>query len=273
MKSILVLSLFIASLSQAALKVQTFTANEAGFLVNSHLITGEKDALLVDAQFTRSQAKKVSEMVKASGKNLVAILVTHAHPDHYLGLEVLKADFPKAKIIAAPEVIKGIQATADGKISYWKQVYKDDLADKAVIPEPYTEASYTLDGEKIELHKVSNAESEEALVLYIPSLKTVITGDLAYNGVHLWLAENRPDGWLTNLKTIKKLGKIDHVLPGHGAPGNSKILVDDESYIREFLKITAAAKTKEEAGEKLKKKFASYKLPVIADLSVGARVK
>src|SRR5687767_14659555 len=52
------------------LKLQVITASPEGFLVNSALLTGEKDALLIDAQFTLADAKKVVEAVRASGKNL-----------------------------------------------------------------------------------------------------------------------------------------------------------------------------------------------------------
>ena len=41
------------------LRLQTYTASDPGFAVNSHLIMGEKEAILVDVQFLRNEAKKV----------------------------------------------------------------------------------------------------------------------------------------------------------------------------------------------------------------------
>jgi hypothetical protein len=41
------------------LRLQTYTASDPGFTVNSHLIMGEKEAILVDVQFLRNEAKKV----------------------------------------------------------------------------------------------------------------------------------------------------------------------------------------------------------------------
>src|SRR5690348_2201419 len=52
------------------LGLKVITGSEDGFRVNSTLVTGEKDAVLIDAQFTIADAQKVVDAVKASGKNL-----------------------------------------------------------------------------------------------------------------------------------------------------------------------------------------------------------
>src|SRR3954467_14998454 len=80
------------------LKVEVFTASPDAFLVTSSLITGEKDAVLVDAQFTLSEAHRLAAKVLESRKTLKTIVITHAHPDHWFGVEVLKAQFPEAEL-------------------------------------------------------------------------------------------------------------------------------------------------------------------------------
>lgn len=269
--------LFANSSSAAAgadsIQVQSYTASEPGFLVNSHLLVGRETAVLVDAQFTRSEARKVVDLIKASGKKLTTIFVTHAHPDHYLGLEILSKEFPKAKILARQSVIDEIKATAQGKIDYWKQFYKDDLADSYVTPSAFTGDSIRIDGEKVQVVDFTNGESASFSALYLPSSKTLVAGDLVYNQVHLWLAENRPEGWLKNLADIRKVGPILNILPGHGPNGDSTLLNENEHYIRSFLEITQGPATKELATKQLKEKFPQYRLPVIAELSVAGRVK
>lgn len=263
----------VASACRAQLKVETFTSNEPGFLANSHLIEGERDAILVDAQFTRSQARLVSEMVKMSGKNLKTIFVTHAHPDHYLGLEILTKDFPKAEVLATPEVIQGIHARAPGYIEEWGKIYGDDLAKSFITPKPIQGDSLELEGQKILLANLEPGESDHATVLYIPSLKALIAGDMVSNRVHLWLAEDRPESWLKNLSAVKKLGVIDQVLPGHGENGSAELLKINADYIEKFLSVTAKATTKQEAISEMRKAYPDYRLPIILDLSVGARIK
>jgi hypothetical protein len=96
---------------------------------------------------------------------------------------------------------------------------------------------------------------------------------MGYNQVHLWLAENRPDSWLKNLSKIGEIGEIQHVLPGHGVPGGKNLLEENRQYIEKFLEVTASAKSKSEAVERMKALFPTYKLPIIVELSVAARVQ
>jgi glyoxylase-like metal-dependent hydrolase (beta-lactamase superfamily II) len=256
-------------MEKGSVSIKTYTASDAGFAVNSHLILGEKEAILVDAQFTRSEARKVADMIKKSRRALKAIFITHGHPDHYLGLEILKKEFPEAKVLATKGVADYIQKTGSDYIAKWKPAYGSDLAESFVVPQATDSSSLDLEGEQIRIIELEPGESESAAALYIPALKTLITGDAVYNGVHLWLAENRPDGWLANLDKLSSLGEIDKILPGHGSPAGPEILAEDRSYIQDFVKAVLSTRTREEALEKIKAQYPGYRLPVIAEISIG----
>ena len=68
------------------LSVVTYTAPEEGFLSNSHILMGEEDAVLIDAQYSAEEGMKAAEFIKTTGRNLAAIVITHPHTDHYYGL-------------------------------------------------------------------------------------------------------------------------------------------------------------------------------------------
>src|SRR6267142_2470706 len=73
------------------------------------LIHGERDAVLVDTFLSEQQSRELLDWVVASGKNLVAIYVTHAHGDHFFGLKVLLDRSPQAKALATAQVVAAIQ--------------------------------------------------------------------------------------------------------------------------------------------------------------------
>src|SRR6266404_7408081 len=58
------------------------------------LISGEQDAVLVDALLTVGQARDLADWVAAHGKNLTAVYITHGHGDHWFGLSVILDRFP-----------------------------------------------------------------------------------------------------------------------------------------------------------------------------------
>src|SRR4051794_5898747 len=71
--------IYLASaLAVSAPKIEVFTAGAAGFHATSTLIEGEKDAVLVDAQFTRSEAHRLAAQILESGKRLKTVFITHA---------------------------------------------------------------------------------------------------------------------------------------------------------------------------------------------------
>ncbi len=96
---------FAATLAVAQPKL-TLTVHtghgQVGYDVNSTMISGQKDMIVIDPQFSLSEAHKLAAEILESKKNLATIYITHPHPDHLFGLAVLKQAFPEAKIVALP---------------------------------------------------------------------------------------------------------------------------------------------------------------------------
>src|ERR1700723_4388184 len=78
---------------------------------SSTLISGERDAILVDTFLTTEQSQTLLDWVIASGKNLTAIYITHGHGDHFFGLAPLLGHFPQARAVAVPEVVAAMHDT------------------------------------------------------------------------------------------------------------------------------------------------------------------
>lgn len=87
------------------LKIQSFLAKPEHFGVTSTLIEGDKEVLLVNAQFSKSEALRIAADILDSGKTLKTIFVSYGDPDYYFGLDVFKQYFPNVQIIATPETV------------------------------------------------------------------------------------------------------------------------------------------------------------------------
>jgi glyoxylase-like metal-dependent hydrolase (beta-lactamase superfamily II) len=73
--------------------------------ISSTLISGKRDAVLVDTAITVDQNKTLVDWIAHSGKNLTAIYATHGHGDHFFGANTIQKRFPKARFVATSEVI------------------------------------------------------------------------------------------------------------------------------------------------------------------------
>src|SRR6202023_4443558 len=85
---------------QHGFSIKGFTSPDDQFWVNSVIIEGAHEVMLVDAQLTKTSAEKVLQEIKGTKKPLSIIYITHEHADHFLGLEVFKEAYTSLGIIA-----------------------------------------------------------------------------------------------------------------------------------------------------------------------------
>lgn len=276
---LLLLSLSAAAAHAAApskLQVDVFTASPGGFLATSTIISGEKEAIVVDAQFSLAEAHRLAARVLESGKTLKAIYITHAHPDHFFGLEVLKAQFPKASVLASREVIDEMKKISAAKHAYWKPIFGDNLTSKPTFPKVFTGSALELEGNRLELIDIQGAESDAATAVWIPSNRTLIAGDLVYERVHTWLADatsrQRRDGWLQDLAKLKAL-KPAVVVAGHrgsGATGSPDVLDTQAQYLRDFSTAVDSSSSAADLVRVMTAKYPAFELPIVLDVSSQA---
>jgi len=161
------------------LKIQNFLAKPEHFGVTSTLIEGDKEVLLVNAQFSKSEALRIAADILDSGKTLKTIFVSYGDPDFYFGLDVFKQYFPNVQIIATPETVKHIQDTQALKVAYWGPKMGANAPSQIIVPQAYTAKTLKFENENIEI-KGKN----ELTYLWIPSAKAVVGGIPVSSGIH-----------------------------------------------------------------------------------------
>ena len=253
------------------LAVKVFTASPQGFAVTATLVSGEKDAVLVDGMFLLSDAHRLAAGILESGKNLTTVYVTHWHPDHYMGLAVLKQAFPAARFVALPGTVQQIRDSWKAKLAQWGPVYGANLPAEAVVPEPLEGTTLTLEGQSLEV-KVAQGDTKENSVVWIPSLRTAICGDIVYAGVYPWTVETTAadrKAWIEALDEIAAL-QPRRVVAGH----KDARLGDDPSsltfmkaYLRHYDAALAAATSSQSLQAKVKAKYPKLLLDVILKIA------
>lgn len=245
------------------------------FPVSSVLITGKTDAILVDTQFSKADAQQLVAEIKASGKTLQQIYISHGDPDYYFGLAVIHAAFPEASIVATPATVAHIKATYAQKQKTWNPQLGENAPTAIIIPEALESDHLLLEGNKIQIIGLKGPTPDRT-VLWIPSLKTVVGGIPVSYGSHIWMADTKDNqarqNWLLTLNNIRAL-KPEAIIPGHflgKLPTGMTALNFTETYIRTFNTAVAESKNAQELIEKMKKYYPN--LPAGQGLEISAKV-
>jgi glyoxylase-like metal-dependent hydrolase (beta-lactamase superfamily II) len=212
------------------------------------LIYGEHDAVLVDVPPTDVQVDALADWIETKGRRLSRVYVTHGHGDHWLGLARLAQRFPGVTGLATAEVLTLVNDPAFA--GYWEALFPGEVptgADK-VVPQLLTGDTIDLEGNELRVIRIGQADTAHSTLLHIPSLAAVVTGDLAYNEVHMMTGEAGEAElaqWIANLDEVAKLNPAI-VVAGHKKVDNGddpKIIEESQQYLRDFSRITAEEST------------------------------
>ncbi|MFY8194345.1 MAG: MBL fold metallo-hydrolase, partial [Novosphingobium sp.] len=220
--SLLAASALSISAAQAKpLDYKVIPTSPVSMVANVTLITGEKEAVLVDVPFARSDAMRVAAEVLDSGKSLKAIIITHDHPDHFFGLDVLQDAFPDAKIIANPVAAKDMARSIPIKFKRWSGQLGTNAPKRPVQPQAMSGDSFDLEGHKLQVIGPMQGDHVHSTAVWDAETRTLVAGDILYNGVYVWLGEHGPaqyDAWLKTLDQLEALNPVK-VVAGHTKPG------------------------------------------------------
>ena len=257
------------------LKLQVYNASENSFGVASVIVSGKTDAVLIDAQFTLAEAEKVAQEIKAGGKKLTTIYVSHGDPDFYFGLEVFKKYFPEVTVYASPSTVEHIKATSQKKLEVWGERLGKNITSNVILPQVLKGNSIELEGQKLEIIGLEEFPAET--FVWIPSIKAVVGGINVFGTTfHLWMADAQTPSvrksWISILDKITALHP-EIVIPAHAnsnSPFDITAVNHTKSYIQFYEEALKTNKTSEALIKALKTKYPA--LTFETALMIGAKV-
>ncbi|KVJ41058.1 Vmh family MBL fold metallo-hydrolase [Enterobacter cloacae] len=242
----------------APLTIDTYNPQDKGmFAVSSTLVSGPKEAVLFDAQFSVKDGEALVDKIRKSGKTLNKIVITSGDPDFYFGLQPLVKAFPNAKVVATQQVVDHIKATKDAKLAFWGPQMKDGAPTELIVPQVLASTTFMVDGEKIDIEQ---PESYAAYV-WIPSAKTILGGTGVAWGIHVWTADTQTPAsrkeWQQTLESMAA-HKPERVIPGHylgTPPAGSGALDFTRDYLQRFEQALSEHKTSTGVISAMKKQY------------------
>lgn len=277
--TVIAASLAIAFTSAEAaqpLIVKAYNAGGASFNVNSTLVYGEKEAMVIDAGFTRADGLRIAANVLDSGKQLTTIYVSQADPDYYFGVETLKEIFPQADVVTTPAVLEKLSAKLAGKVAFWGPKMGANAPRKPVVPRALKGNTLTLEGQTIEIRGTQGPLAHRPYA-WIPSIQAVVGNIGVFGNMHVWTADTQTPAlraaWVAQLDEMASLKPV-LVVPGHMSPGtalDASTISFTKDYLQIFEKNLAANKTSAALIGAMKQSY-----PQVTDgamsLDIGAKV-
>jgi glyoxylase-like metal-dependent hydrolase (beta-lactamase superfamily II) len=233
----------------------------------STLISGGRDAVLVDALLTTNEGERLAAWVRHTGKQPRMIFVTHGHGDHFFGAGPVLGAFPGTPLVACDQQVvdQARGQTTPQAMASWNSRFAGQFSQSPALPALADSPELDLDGHPLLFRTIGGADGALATIVHVPDVQAICAGDIAYNNIHMWLWRSTPDSrqaWLASLDAVAAL-KPSTIITGHkdpGAPDDNATRVLDQSrrYIEDFGQTVAKSSTPREVIDVMLAKYPAY---------------
>jgi glyoxylase-like metal-dependent hydrolase (beta-lactamase superfamily II) len=213
--------------------VHTYRSGETGLFVNSYLVEGADGVVAIDAPLLLSDGRAFRARLNALGKPLLGVLVTHPHPDHYNTITELLAG-EELPVIALRDVDREIRAKDEAKRAQWGPLFGDEWPASVTFPNRTVadEESVEFGDLRFTAWDFGPGESLSETVWLLGDGETAFVGDLAFNGMHAYLADGHTGAWLRAIDRAEEaLAGVPIFHVGHGAPTGPAVLAEQRRYL------------------------------------------
>src|SRR6202790_3375666 len=238
-------------------KIHSYLSPADGFHVNTQMIEGPTAVVIFDGQLLLPYAGEVASYVQALGKPVDRIILSHAHTDHWSGLQVLTERFPDARVFALDGVADQLRARGQARLDSFRPIYGDRIATNVTIPtQTITEGVQRIDGIAYDFKRFVDAESDLQLAALLPEQKVLMAFDLVFSpNEHAFTVVDHFDHWIMTLESLKPLQGYDTITIGHDTPVHRSAIDSTITYVKRAREIHAASADAKTYSESLKAAF------------------
>ncbi len=219
-----------------------FTRSNGGNIANTGFIVGRDGVVVIDTGPSKLYGQQMRAQIdKASGgKPIAEVLITHAHPDHFLGNQA----FAGAPIEALPATVTTITQQGETlSANLYRLVGAWMQGTEVRAPTPLAQTGErSIAGRRLRLIALTG-HTESDLVVFDEASGTLFAGDLVF----FHRAATTPNAdiahWLASLDQLQKID-FRQLVPGHGPIVHGPEAIAETraylSWLRDSLKQAAA---------------------------------
>src|ERR1700683_2938318 len=251
------------------IKIHSYLSPLDGFHVNTQMIEGPTEVVIFDGQLLLPYADEVASYVRTLGKPVDRIILSHAHTDHWSGLQVLTERFPDARLFALDGVADQLRARGQARLDSFRPIYGDRIATKVTVPtETIAAGLQQIDGITYDFQRFVDAESDLQLAALLPEQKVLMAFDLVFSpNEHAFTVVDHFDHWMTVLEQLNALQGYDTITIGHDTPVQRSAIDSTITYVKRARVIHAASADAKAYSEGLKAAFPDRQLASMVDFS------
>jgi glyoxylase-like metal-dependent hydrolase (beta-lactamase superfamily II) len=252
-------------------KIHSYLSPADGFQVNTLMVEGPNAVVIFDGQLLLPYADEVASYVQTLGKPIDRIILSHAHTDHWGGLQVLTERFPDARVFALDGIADQVRARGPARLDGLRRTYGDKVATKVTVPtETITEGPQRIDGVTYDFKRFVDGESDLQLAALLPDQKVLMAFDLVFSPKqHAFTGANHFDHWMIVLESLKALQGYDTIIIGHDTPVGRSAIDSTMTYVKRAKEIHAASADAKTYSENLKAAFPDLQQAGFVDLSAS----